>query len=148
MKRLTIRRDHGVMMAEGFDFHIEEEDYDLVQEILDRLASYEDTGLEPEICLEYKTFEDEAVSKGVPFKRIVELMEADKGGRLVVLPCKVGDTVYQLFAPDGWKREPVIFMHALMSVEEVVRRMNKFGKTFFLTLEEAERALEGGGADG
>ena len=48
MERLTIRRDHGVTMAEGFDFHIEVEEYDLVQEILDRLAAYEDTGLEPE----------------------------------------------------------------------------------------------------
>ena len=46
------------------------------------------------MCANYKTFEDEAISKGVTFKRIVALMEADKDGRLVVLPCKVGDTVW------------------------------------------------------
>ena len=51
-----------------------------------RLAAYEDTGLEPATCANYKTFEDEAISKGVTFKRIVALMEADKDGRLVVLP--------------------------------------------------------------
>ena len=54
--------------------------------IMMRLAAYEDTGLEPEMCANYKTFEDEAISKGVPFRRIVALMEADKAGRLVVLP--------------------------------------------------------------
>lgn len=49
-----------------------------------RLAAYEDTGLEPAMCANYKTFEDEAISKGVTFKRIVELMDADKDGRVVV----------------------------------------------------------------
>lgn len=53
------------------------------------LREYLDTGLEPAVCANYKTFEDEAISKGVPFKRIVALMEADRAGRLVVLPCKV-----------------------------------------------------------
>lgn len=55
-------------------------------ELRDRLMQYEDTGLEPAMCANYKTFEDEAISKGVTFKRIVALMEADKAGRLVVLP--------------------------------------------------------------
>ena len=63
-------------------------------EAANRLAAYEETGLEPAMCANYKTFEDEAISKGVPFKRIVALMEADRAGRLVVLPCKVGDTVW------------------------------------------------------
>lgn len=54
--------------------------------IMMRLAAYEDTELEPAMCANYKTFEDEAISKGVPFKRIVALMEADRAGRLVVLP--------------------------------------------------------------
>lgn len=56
------------------------------QRCVERLAEYEDTGLEPEMCANYKTFEDKAISKGVPFKRIVALMEADRAGRLVVLP--------------------------------------------------------------
>ena len=55
-------------------------------ELRGRLMQYEDTGLEPAMCANYKTFEDEAISKGVTFKRIVELMEADRAGRLVVLP--------------------------------------------------------------
>ena len=63
-------------------------------ELRGRLMQYEDTGLEPAMCANYKTFEDEAISKGVTFKRIVALMEADKDGRLGVLPCKVDDTVW------------------------------------------------------
>ena len=69
------------------------------RKVWERLKAYEDTGLEPAMCANYKTFEDEAISKGVTFKRIVALMEADKDGRLVVLPCKVGDTaIDQTFA--------------------------------------------------
>lgn len=56
------------------------------RKVWERLKAYEDTGLEPAMCANYKTFEDEAISKGVTFKRIVALMEADRTGRLVVLP--------------------------------------------------------------
>ena len=55
------------------------------REVWERLKAYEDTGLTPEVCANYKTFEDEVVSKGVTFARIVELMEADKDGRVEVL---------------------------------------------------------------
>lgn len=56
------------------------------RKVWERLKAYEATGLDPEMCANYKTFEDEAISKGVPFKRIVALMEADRAGLLVVLP--------------------------------------------------------------
>lgn len=56
------------------------------REVWERLKAYEDTGLTPAICANYKAFEDEAISKGVTFKRIVALMEADREGRVVVLP--------------------------------------------------------------
>ena len=57
---------------------------------LERLAAYEDTGLEPEVCAGYKKIEDLFVSNGMTFKHITELIQAEKDGRLVVLPCKVG----------------------------------------------------------
>lgn len=114
----------------------------------DRLAAYEDTGLEPAMCANYKTFEDVAISKGVTFKRIVALMEADRAGRLVVLPCKVGDTVY--FALLGRIIEKQVF--SIVSFSNSTRiycdgtseyfRPEDIGKTFFLTREEAEAALE------
>lgn len=74
------------------------------------------------------------------YTRLRELAEADRDGRVVVLPCKVGDTVYRIFNPPV--REPVISAHTLMSVDYIVRWLDKFGKTVFLTREEAKAALE------
>lgn len=115
----------------------------------DRLAAYEDTGLEPAMCANYKTFEDEAISKGVTFKRIIALMEADRTGRLVVQPCKMGDVLYRA-SPSG------VVVHRVANV--VYRGLTKrwyidtipnlmyaseeLGKTVFLTREEAKKALE------
>ena len=61
MERLTIRRDHGITMVPGYDFGIDPDDYDLVQEILNRLAQYEDTGLKPEDFK--KAFNEKALLK-------------------------------------------------------------------------------------
>ena len=107
------------------------------------LREYLDTVLEPAVCANYKTFEDEAISKGVPFKRIVALMEADRAGRLAVLPCKPGDTVY--FALLGRIIEKQVF--SIVSFSNSIRiycdgtseyfRPEDIGKTFFLTREEA-----------
>lgn len=119
------------------------------RKVWERLKAYEDTGLEPAVCANYKTFEDEAISKGVTFKRIVALMEADKAGRLVVLPCKVGDKLYRVFAGE-------IFEHRVGSMKYFAIQgqwdietypfcpcVESFiGKTIFLTREEAEKALE------
>lgn len=117
-------------------------------ELRGRLMQYEDTGLEPAMCANYKTFEDEAISKGVTFKRIVALMEADRAGRLVVLPCKVGDMVY--FTLLGRIIEKQVFSIVLFSDSTRIYcggtseyfRPEDIGKTFFLTREEAEKALE------
>ena len=124
----------------------------------DRLAAYEDTGLEPAMCANYKTFEDEAISKGVTFKRIVALMEADRTGRLAVLPCKVGDRLYEV---TGRKTISVYKVKAIRVelfglfiewdiVEGLVWKSlaginaGEIGKTVFLTREEAEKALKEG----
>ena len=121
-------------------------------EAANRLAAYEETGLEPAMCANYKTFEDEAISKGVTFKRIVALMEADKDGRLVVLPCKVGDVVHGFHVEktilpmvakwietntDGWC---IAVQYAPMAPR--FYQFSDFGKTVFLTYEEAKKALE------
>lgn len=131
-------------------------------ELRGRLMQYEDTGVEPAMCANYKTFEDEAISKGVTFKRIVALMEANKDGRLVVLPCKVGDTLW-VTGRDNVPREMELKapdIRAVCTDEDNLcmstcnRKPDGFcayrlrndgadiGKTVFLTREEAERALE------
>ena len=68
--------------------------------LVERLAAYEDTGLEPEsvealkLSMMGKEISEITEFDGLPIDRLRELAEADKDGRLVVLPCKVGDTVY------------------------------------------------------
>lgn len=78
--------------------------------------------------------------------RLRELAEADKEGRVVVLPCKVGDVLYAA------ESAPVIPLHVMevaiyLALEGEdggdYERISNIGKTVFLTREEAERALEG-----
>lgn len=122
---------------------------DVIERLSAQLKSYKDTGLEPAMCANYKTFEDEAISKGVPFKRIVALMEADRDGRVVVRPCKVGDTLFRVFAGE-------ILEHKVRNMRYLAIQgrwdidttpfcpyvESSIGKTIFLTREEAEKALE------
>lgn len=170
MKRLTQRHDHGIKMAAGYDFGIDPDDYDLVQEILERLAAYEDTGLSPD---EAKDMAENAETRlltwfesryGFPVGTVMDLLEAKQQGRLVVLPCKAGDTVYVI---NDWEVEKTVV--SSMTIRNAGHSLNIFltaevedhgikfkdgygsmyktfelGKTVFLTREEAERALEGG----
>lgn len=51
-----------------------------------RLKAYEDTGLDPEICAEYKKLEGEIVASGKDLNHLIELLRAENEGRLAVLP--------------------------------------------------------------
>ena len=120
------------------------------------LREYLDTGLEPAVCANYKTFEDEAISKGVPFKRIVALMEADRAGRLAVLPCKPGDTVYEVTSRKTISEYRVkairVELFCTFIEWDIVAGfvdksifgvpVDEIGKTVFLTREAAEKELE------
>ena len=125
-------------------------------DFVDRLAAYEDTGLYPESVEALKlSMMGKAISEitefdGLPIDRLRELAEADKDGRVVVLPCKVGDTVWRIVR-DGepqLTRDEVRDMYfaddMTLCVELVGGRVTfteKFGKTVFLSREEAEKAL-------
>lgn len=66
---------------------------DITEERFLRLAAYEDTGIEPEavetvkLALAAKHMVDLETLNNTPISRLVELAEADKDGRVVVLPC-------------------------------------------------------------
>ena len=93
----------------------------------------------------------EAQKMGVEHSRLRELAEADKDGRCVVLQCKVVDTVWRIVR-DGEPhitRDEVRDMYfaddMTLCVELVGGRVTfteKFGKTVFLSREEAEKALQ------
>ena len=109
---------------------------------VDRLAAYEETGLEPE-----------------------ELAQAEKKGRLVVLPCDVEDTVY-VIDPGDYEHEykPYVRLKTVSEINWKATRkkdlgwglilaggncgssarykLNNVGKTVFLTREAAEAALD------
>ena len=76
--------------------------------------------------------------------RLREIAEADRDGRVVVLPYKVGDTVYLLFA--GNPNNPVISTLKINTVAEAVKLIGKTGMHecigTFRTREEADKALE------
>ncbi len=132
-----------------------------------RLAAYEDTGWTPEEIEQVinvygrgqalrteNALRLEAV-KDISTDRLRELAEADKDGRLVVLPCKVGQRVFALLDTDKHisecevKRIGMGNKIGFIGLEPIGARgreygvaLNGFGKTIFLTLEEAEKALE------
>lgn len=89
--------------------------------------------------------------------RLQELLKADEEGRVVVLPCKVGGTVYSALDAIGSVHEcevkyvnisakPCWNMVALKPLDyeghEYGAAFGAFGKSVFLTREEAEKALE------
>ena len=122
-----------------------------------RLAAYEDTGMEPEQCKNAKVIIESAFSDDTSkSERIRELLKADKDGRLVVLPCKVGDRLYEV---TGRKTISVYKVKAIrvelfgLFIEwDIVEgfvwqslsgiNAGEIGKTVFLNREEAEKALE------
>ena len=138
-----------------------------MQVVLDRLAAYEDTGLKPEEVKEHEAAYIEIMTRtyGPLHQKIGKWLQAEKDGRLVVLPCKVGDPVWTNFAMSGWyfraKDKPysatVVFIglndsdamgKGLINVSYGKHnRMMQFtlsdiGKTVFLTRAEAEAALK------
>lgn len=74
-------------------------------------------------------------AKAVKAERIQELLKADKDGRLVILPCKMGDTVYYI-------RRTFDGTDVVGEAELWWSDIPYIGKTIFLTREEAEKALE------
>lgn len=107
-------------------------------ELRGRLMQYEDTGKTPvEVSTLVKDWNDlcTIVRECGGISRVRVLAEADKDGRLVVLPCKVGDTVYIL-------RRTFDGADVVGETELWWTDIPQLGKTVFLTREEAENALE------
>lgn len=117
----------------------------------DRLAAYEDTGLEPGEIEKAMDIVKSAVSAFEDFgvDRLAELAQADREGRCIVLPCKKGDTVWRIVhdaAPHITKDRCTdikcenrdIWVHLIG--DRVMGGWN-FGKLLFLTREEAQAAL-------
>ena len=138
----------------------------MARDLYGRLKAYEDTGLEPEavetvkLALAEKHLVDLETLNNTTISRLVELAEADKDGRLVMLPCKVGGTVYmieRIFDIDngvcdeicarkvigyGGNNLNALWLIGSGGICNVYIFLSEFGKTVFLTREEAEKALQ------
>lgn len=86
---------------------------------------------------------------GLTVERAAELGKADREGRVVMLPCKIGDTVWFTTVCHGVQplRIKKIQMYIVVKEEHEYGELPVWdlGKTVFLTREEAEKALEDGG---
>lgn len=127
----------------------------IVPKLYVRLAAYEDPGMTPEEIKAPFT-EDTMINLasqalGVEPARLRELAEADKAGRVVVLPCRQGDELWT------YCNHPVnrVYSFTVSDVSTLngrtvlntlglgTIRPEDIGKTVFLTHEEAEQAMEG-----
>lgn len=150
MERLTKKLDGSVVFPKELVGVTVTPDNSAMCALLCRLAAYEDTGLMPEEIKEllYDT-------TGPLHRKLGEWIDADKDGRLVVLPCKVGQRVFALLNTEKHISECEVKQIGLGNeigfacIEPIGARgreygvsLKGFGKTVFLTREEAERALE------
>lgn len=155
MERLTCRDKDGFPMMKkrgGFK-----------QSGVERLASYEDTGRTPEEVtalgnlFNYALEESKTLTEQLALlNRLRKLAEADKDGRLVVPPCKAGDTVYEVTSRKTISEYRVkairVELFCTFIEWDIVAGfvdksifgvpVDEIGKTVFLTHEEAKKALE------
>lgn len=109
---------------------------------VDRLAAYEDTGLTPgEIkSMQEKHFNGLEMAKlHSALMELKKYQEADKEGRVVVLPCKVGDTAYRL---QYIEETPGRYVVGVTEMKFSLEWVADVGKTIFATRKEAELALK------
>ena len=150
MERLTERWGEGHL-----DIWVKNHDY---VSAVHRLAAYEDSGIEPEEVLP-KDKADEIALKLMrladleslcSYTRLRKLAEADKDGRVVVLPCKVGDELWSFCTyPAARVYGFTVTDISTLNGRTVLNTLGcgtlwgrDIGKTVFLTREEAEKALE------
>ena len=146
MERLTERDNYG-------DVYVKQHDYVTASE---RIAE----------CEGFEDFEEIFRKKmtDTALERLAEYEDLEEQGRLVKLPCKVGDMVYLVcsrysecsrykerfeeYSCQGCEdecdshKEYYIHINHSVSIEWIVRNLNNFGKTVFLTKEEAEQKLK------
>lgn len=159
MERLTGRKEGGHAYIVGCpDFEIPKIIGLIIQNVVDRLAAYEDTELEPEEIAAISGLASENCAKTAdkidqllsedkdleeyralgPIDRLRELAQADREGRCVVLPIKPGtpvwSTVFCQLNDDGTEHPTYPWPFELSMADE-------WGRGWFLTREEAEAAL-------
>ena len=164
MKRLTERELDAYGDACYYKCHSNDCDYEcdecnILSEGANKLKAYEDA--------EEQLLKAAGVDLPSMIGEFMHYYNLQKEGRLVELPCNVGDTIYVITSPynivdceENYRQPPQIFECIIESIslykcgtrqyraffnnEFVAHYLtdDNFGKTVFLTREEAEAALE------
>lgn len=127
MERLTRRYDTYIaVVCENCDKQLECNGGVICGEVLrNRLAAYEDA---------------------MPLERLQELAQAEKDGRIAVLPCKVGDFVFNIQDGEPYATRVLSFSyfgdHWACRTVSSYPDLEEFGERIFLNREEAEAALK------
>lgn len=121
------------------------------RQVWKRLKAYEDSRLSPQACAEAREIEETLSGCDYSISRMVELMKADKDGRVLILPCKVGDMAYwvhngvitgcHVYRIQVNRKGTFVFLKSTIS-HGGFRTDACLGKTVFLSREEAEKALQ------
>ena len=156
MERLTKRVD-GIAVLESWA--IDKDPVSIIQRLCNRLAAYEDTGFDPEEIADFMKRWEQTVEIGGMLKKycidhIRDLLHAEQDGRLVVLPCNVGDHVWAdgreaiVVWFFGYKTERYLHAQFYDNMQYIDIPFTEIGKTVFPTREEAEAALALKGGEG
>ncbi len=156
MERLTERDANCADPKEIYGVRVKNHDY---ISAANRLAAYEETRLTPEEFHAYWVFLEDLIGEqkaSEALNRFRQLVKADKAGRLAVLPCKPGDTVYEVTSRKTISEYRVkairVELFCTFIEWDIVAGfvdksifgvpVDEIGKTVFLTREAAEKALE------
>lgn len=123
LRRISIEANHRCFGC-GFEHNCGIHGCAIVREALERLEEYRELG---------------------PIDHLRELTQAEKDGRLVVLPCKVGDTVYRVLTTRD--NDPIITEIKIKNLGQAVDLIGRIGEkrmlvSWYLTRGEAEAALK------
>lgn len=162
MERLTKRDVEGRALLTDYGKQVycsTQATADCVAKLEEKLATYEDTGLEPEEisniikgCSGIDRQNWMVTLFGKPLSEWYEIAKAEEHGLLIRLPCKVGACAYYINPFDEIEKGKITMIQQKADGTWKFRFSTSFshdvtkddlGKTVFFTREEAEKALEG-----
>lgn len=136
MERLTRRMCGGWGLIEGCEINTPGG----MRRIVERLAAYENTGLAPEEIADFQE------NYRIILSLFADYKAAEVQGRLAILPCKVGDIVYDIQDGTPYATRVLSFSyfgdHWACRTVSSYPDLEEFGKRIFLTCDAAEAALK------
>lgn len=108
----------------------------------EKLARYEDSGLDPE-----EIYELLHSTTGPLHKKLGEWIDADRDGRIIILPCEIGHPIFILRGDveDGYETRKKTNIQVVGFTLGCLNKKFELYPFYFLTREEAEAALKGDG---